>query len=120
MPTDLQNASTGSQTLVFASDMSGIVFRVTDLAIWDAEEVRDELDQDGDGTPQYGRWFPCEIEGEDSFVNAPGEFIEELQRLDPEAGEVVAVTRAEKAGRGETDRWEVNCELRSDDSQTRL
>lgn len=120
MPTDLNQASTGSQNLVFASDMNGVVFRITETAVYDAEEVREALDQPEDGTPEYGRWFPAEIEGQESFLNAPGEFIEELQRIDPETGEIVAVTRAEKAGRGETDPWEINLETRSDDAQTRL
>lgn len=120
MPENLHEASTGGSSLVFSDDLSGVRFRLTALELYSAEEVRAELDHDDDGPPAYGRWIPAEIEGDEAFVNAPGELIEELQRLEAEAGEVYEVTRAEKSGPSETDPIEVNLEQCDDDSQTRL
>lgn len=120
MPTELSEAKTGSSSLVFAADAQGIVFRLTEAAVYGAEEVREEIGQGDDGTPEYGRWLRAEIEEEEAWINAPGEVIQELQRLDAEAGEIFTVTRCQKAGNGETDPWEVNMERLSDDDQTRF
>lgn len=121
MPENLHEASTGGSDLVFSDDLSGVRFRLTALELYDAEEVCDEIDNDPDeGPPQYGRWLAVEIEGEEAWVVAPGELIEELQRLEAEAGEIFEVTRAVKSGSGEADPYEVNLERKSDDAQTRF
>jgi len=106
--------------LVFADDASGCRFRLRESALYDADEVRDELDHDGDDPPQYGRWLPVEIEGNDAWMVAPGELVDELQRLEPSAGEIFEVSRIEKSGNGETDPFEVNLDRLSDDDQTRF
>lgn len=115
---NLHEAQTGGLNLLFPDELSGTEFRLTDVALYSAEEVRDEIDSD---TPEYGRWIPVETpEDGDGFANAPGELVEELQRLEAEAGEVFAVTRCEKGGHGETDPYEVNLERVSDEDQHRL
>lgn len=120
MPTDLMDASTGGAQLIFADDAVGCRFRIRERKLYDADEVREELDHDDDGPPQYGRWIPVEIQDEDSWMVAPGELIEELQEIQPEAGELIEVTRIEKSGSGETDPFEVNLERLDDDAQTRF
>lgn len=104
--------------MVFISDASGVIFRLNKTAVYSAEEVQEQIDQDG--TPQYGRWLNVEIEDEPAFLLAPSELIEELQDLEASNGEVFEVTRAEKPGSEETDPWEVNLDRKSTDTQTRL
>lgn len=119
MPTDLSEAQTGNAGLVFPDDLSSTEFRLTESSLYDAEEVQDEIDNDG--TPAYGRWFPASTSDDDeAWVCAPGELVSELQRLEAEAGEAFVVTRCEKSGRAESDPYEVNAERLSDDDQTRL
>lgn len=120
MPTDLQEASTGGASLVFADDAAGCRFRLREASLYEPEEVQEELGHDGDGPPEYGRWLPVEIEDEEAWMVAPGELIEELQRLEAGAGEIFEVARIEKSGSGETDPFEVNLERLSDDDQTRF
>lgn len=120
MPTDIDDASTGGASLIFAGDAAGCRFWLREASLYDAAEVREELGQDGEGPPEYGRWLPVEIEEEDCWLVAPGEMVEELQRLEAQAGELFEVTRIEKSGNGETDPFEVNLERKSDDAQTRF
>lgn len=130
MPTDLRNAETGSNDLVFGRDLEGIVFRLMEAQVLEASEVRSELhkepteddeDAEFDGqSPFFGRWLPAEVRGRTVYVNAVGELIEELKQLDAEQGEVFQVTRAEKVGSTETSPYEVNIERVSADAQTRL
>lgn len=120
MAEDLMKADTGGTSLVFADDANGVRFRLREAVLYDASEVRGNLGAEADGTPQYGRWLPVEIEGDDAWLLAPGELIEELQAVEAEDGELFEVTRCEKAGNGETDPWEVNLDRISDDAQTRF
>lgn len=120
MPTDIDDASTGGAALIFADEAAGCRFRLREASIYDAEEVRDDLGHDDDAPPKYGRWLPVEISDEDCWLVAPGELIEELQRLEAEVGVVYEITRIEKSGSGETDPFEVNLERKADVDQTRL
>jgi len=114
---DLHEAQTGGPNLLFPDDLGGTEFRLTEATLHDAEEVRGDLDAD---TPQYGRWLPVETEEGDGYASAPGELVEELQRLEAAEGEEFLVTRCEKSGRGESDPYEVNVERMSDEEQNRL
>lgn len=121
MPENLHEASTGGPSLVFAGDAKGVRFRLREVALYSAEETAEELGNDPDeGPPQFGRWLPIQAEDEDAWMVAPGELVEELQRLEAEAGELFEVTRCQKSGNRETDPFEVNLERLSDDEQTRL
>lgn len=120
MPTDLDEATTGGASLIFPDDAEGVRFRLNEAAVYDADEVRDELGAGDDGTPAFGRWLSVEIEDEDCWLNAPGEVIEELQRIEAEPGEVLEVSRLEKSGNGETDPFEANISRKADADQTRL
>jgi hypothetical protein len=119
MPTNLSDADTGGETLLFADQLVDTEFRLVETAVYDAEEVRDEIDQD---IPKFGRWLPASIEGQDerAWLVGLGELIEELQRFeDPTAGSY-EVTRCEKSGSGEQDPYEVNVEPVADADQTGL
>lgn len=120
MPTDLSNASTGGTSLLFQDDAAGCRFRLKEAQIYDAEEVRDQLGHGPDDPPAYGRWLSVEVESSDAWLVAPGEMVDELQRLGAASGEVFEVTRIEKSGTAETAPYEVNLEKLSDDAQTRL
>lgn len=120
MPTDLDEVTTGGASLIFPDDAEGVRFRLREASVYDADEVREQLGQDDDGTPAYGRWLPVEIEEEDCWLNAPGEVIEELQHIEAEPGEVLEITRLEKSGNKETDPFEANVTRKADADQTRL
>lgn len=108
MPTNLDEASTGGSELVFASDLQGTVFKLAEAAVYDADEVRDELgDED---TPAFGRWLPVEVSDGEAWLNAVGELVEELQDAEAESGDGFQVTRCQKSGSEETDPYEVNLE----------
>lgn len=118
MPENLAEAKTGGLSLLFPDDLEGTEFRLTEPSLYSAEEVRDELDAE---TPEFGRWLPVETADEgEGFANAPGELIDELQRLEAQSGEAFEVTRCQKSGRDETSPFEVNVEKLSDDGQKRL
>lgn len=118
MPTNLAEAETGSLSLLFPDELEGTEFRLSEAVVYDAEEVRDEIESD---TPEFGRWLPVETDGDgEGFANAPGELLEELQRLEAEAGESFVVTRCEKGGGDDTAPYEVNVERLGEDAQSRL
>lgn len=117
MPTDLDDAETGGH-LVFPDVLDGRTFRLSEARVYDAEEVREKIDSED--TPLYGRWIPAELNGGGSYLCAVGELIEELQRLEAAPGEEFRITRCEKSGPEETDRYEVNVERTDDVKQGRL
>lgn len=118
MPTDLTEVETGSLSLLFPDELSGTEFRLSEASVYDAEEVREEIESD---TPEFGRWLPVEANGDgEGFANAPGELLEELKRLEAEAGESFVITRCEKAGDDDTAPYEVNVERLGEDAQSRL
>jgi hypothetical protein len=126
MPTDLSDAAAGGTDLVFPDELAGFKWSLAELSVYDAEEVQDDLDNDG--TPAYGRWIPATRvspgtngHGEELWLNAPGELVVELQRLAEKHADLVEkpavleVTRCEKSGDHATDPYEINVE-RSDGS----
>lgn len=115
---DLHEATTGGLSLLFPDELSGKEFRMTEAALYDAEEVREEIDADH---PQFGRWLPVETEADgEGYAAAVGELVEELQRLEAEAGEQFVVTRCQKSGPQESDPFEVNLERLGPEDQSRL
>jgi len=112
---NLHEASTKSVQLRFAKELNGTIFRLEALALYSAEEVQEELETE---IPEFGRWLKAN-DGEECFVAAPGELIQELQRIEVDVGDTVKVTRCEKSGRSDTDPYEVNVEP-VDPEQNRL
>jgi hypothetical protein len=115
MPTNLEDASTGSDDLYFADDLSGIEFKLREAAVYDADEVSD----DGE-VPEFGRWLPATVDDRDCWLVAVGELVSELQRYEDTVGVTFAITRCEKSGTRQTDPYEVNVEQAGDTGQSRL
>lgn len=107
MPTDLSDHDIGSIDLLFADDLEGSTFSLREAAVYEAEEVRKEVEQD---IPKFGNWMPVETDDGDAWVVALGELVEELQRFENPAAVTVVVTRCEKSGPEQTDPYEVNLE----------
>jgi len=118
MTEDLHEAETGGAALVFSDEATGVRFQIRSTELHSADEVQDAIEQDG--TPEFGRWLPIEVDADDGWLLIPGEMLEELQRHEAAPGETFEVTRCEKSGSGETDPWEVNLKALDDDTQTRL
>lgn len=106
--------------LVFPSELSGTTFRLVEETLYSAEEAAEEPSVDGE--PQYGNWLLVHVaeDSSESFMTAPGELVQELQRLEAEPGEVFTVTRCQKSGSNQSDPYEVNMEEASDEDQERL
>lgn len=114
MPTELDEAQTGGIELLFADDLPGTEFQLRESAVYEAEEVREELDLD---IPEFGKWIPVTVDGEDCWIPAYGEVVEELQVFENAMAPELKVTRCEKSGSKSTDPYEVNIETVDGDSQ---
>jgi len=109
MPTDLSEAQTGGVDLLFADDLQGTVFQMSEASVYEAKEVRESVDGNTD-VPKFGKWIPVETDDGEAFAVAVGELIEELQRFENPLAVTVEVTRCEKSGTDETAPYEVNLE----------
>lgn len=114
MPTDLSEAQTGGVDLLFADDLQGTEFELREEAVYTAEEVREEIDND---IPEFGKWMPVSTADGDGWAVALGEFVEELQTYENPMGVTYKVTRCEKSGSRQTDPYEVNLEVQDGDVQ---
>jgi len=114
MPTDLADAQTGGIDLYFADDLEGDTFVLRESAVYESEEVRDEI---GGEVPKFGRWLPANVSDKNgqnhgsAWIVAVGELVEELQDLAVDPVQVPwTVTRCQKSGPDQTDPYEVNVE----------
>lgn len=114
MPVDLSEAQTGGVDLLFADDLSGTEFELREASVYEAEEVREEVDGD---IPKFGKWMPVVTEDGDGWIVALGELVEELQTYENPMGVTFDVTRCEKSGTKQTDPYEVNLEVKDGDLQ---
>jgi hypothetical protein len=114
MPTDLSDHETGGIDLLFADDLSGEQFELREAAVYEAEEVREDVDGD---IPKFGNWMPVTRNEGDGWVVALGELVEELQQFENPLGLSYRVTRCEKSGSEQTDPYEVNVEVVDGDPQ---
>jgi len=113
MPVDLQDAETGGVDLIFADDLEGTVFELRESAVYEAEEVREE--QGGD-IPKFGSWLPVSTdESDEAYAVAVSEIVQELQRFENAMALSFRVTRCEKSGTNDTDKYEVNVEVEEGD-----
>ena len=113
MPVDLQDAETGGVDLIFADDLEGTVFQLTESAVYEAEEVRDA---EGGDIPKFGSWLPVSTpENDEAYAVAVSELVQELQTYENAMGLKLKVTRCQKSGNGETDKYEVNVEVEDGD-----
>lgn len=118
MPTDLSEASTGSGELVFPDDAPGKQYRLREQAVYDAEEVRDEIGNRD--VPRYGRWLPVENGDGPGWLSAPSALIEELQRDGFENGSVFEIVTMEQTGPDPSDPYRVEVRAVDDSEQSRF
>ena len=114
MPVDLSEAQTGGVDLLFADNVSGTVFELREASVYQAEEVREEIDGD---IPKFGKWMPVTTANGDAWIVALGELVDELKTYDNPMGVTFDVTRCEKSGSQQTDPYEVNLEVVDGDLQ---
>lgn len=114
MPVDLSEAQTGGVDLLFADDLSSTEFELREASVYEAEEVREEVDGD---IPKFGKWMPVVTTDGDGWIVALGELVEELQTYENPMGVTFNITRCEKSGTKQTDPYEVNVEVQDGDIQ---
>lgn len=92
--------------LLFAGDLEGEVFRLLSVELFNNDDDDKKDVPEGD---VHGNWLLVGTDQYDEvYMSAPGELIEELQRLEAEEGDLFEVTRCEKSGTAQTDPYEVN------------
>ena len=105
MPEDLSDSVSGSTELVFPDDSDDQTYRLRERSVYDAEEVRSEIESD---IPQYGSWIPVELEdGEEAWLTAPSALRAELVEGDVRAGEAFHIGQMEKEGLDQSAPYEV-------------
>jgi hypothetical protein len=72
MPEDLTESVTGSTELLFPDDTTGKTYKLRRLEVYDADEVRDEMEID---VELYGKWMPVTVPetGLEGFLTAPSD-----------------------------------------------
>jgi hypothetical protein len=109
MVEDLSDSVSGSTELVFPDDVTGTeTYRLQKRKVYDAEDVREELDSD---VPQYGKWLPVELNGDEAWLVAPSELRSELVDQEIRTGERFTIDQMTKSGRGQSDPYEVSITL---------
>ena len=105
MPEKLSESVSGSTELVFPDNAPGDEYRLRELAVYDAEEVRSEMDTD---IPEYGSWLPVELEnGDEAWLTAPSQLRSKLVNQEASAGERFRIVSMEKEGRDPSDPYQV-------------
>ena len=104
MPEDLSDSVSGSTELVFPDDSANKTYRLRERSVYDAEEVRDEIESD---IPQYGSWLPVELDGDEAWLIAPSQLRAALVEGDVRASEAFRIERMEKEGLGQSAPYEV-------------
>jgi hypothetical protein len=105
MPQDLSESVSGTVELVFPDDATG-QYSLQKRSVYDAAEVRTELDSD---VPQYGDWLPVEIldENREGWLIAPSRLRAELLDAEIRVGEVFQIETMTKTGNGQSDPYRV-------------
>ena len=105
MPEDLSDSVSGSTELVFPDDSDDQTYRLRERSVYDAEEVRSEIESD---IPQYGSWIPVELEdGEEAWLTAPSALRAVLVNDEVRPGEAFHIHRMEKEGLDQSSPYEV-------------
>jgi hypothetical protein len=122
MPENLSDSVTGAVELIFPDDATDEPYSLRELAVYDAEEVRDEM---GTDIPQYGSWLPIEMDdGDEAWLTAPSQLRQKLVNQDAKPGERFIIDRMVKDGRDPSTPYQVELTFperaTSDDRQTGL
>ena len=104
MPKDLAESVSGSTELVFPDDADGETYRLRERSVYDAEEVRDEIEAE---IPEYGSWLPVELNGDEAFLSAPSQLRAILVEDEIRPGEAFRVETVRKTGRDQSDPYKV-------------
>jgi hypothetical protein len=112
----LSESVSGSTELVFPDDTGGETYSLTELSVFDAEEVREELETD---IPQYGSWLPVTITetGEEGYLSAPAALRKELLDASIRPAEQFRIVTMEKTGRDPSDPYRVELEFPERDAE---
>ena len=117
MPEDLSDSVSGSTELVFPDDSDDQTYRLRERSVYDAEEVRSEIESD---IPQYGSWIPVELEdGEEAWLTAPSALRAELVEGDVRAGEAFHIGRMGEEGLDRSAPYGVTVSYRERDEEGR-
>jgi len=106
MPENLSESISGSTELVFPDDAGGSTYRLRERTVYDAEEVRVEIEAE---IPQYGSWLPVELDetGADAWLSAPSQLRAVLVEDEIRPGELFRIDTMQKAGQHQSDPYEV-------------
>jgi hypothetical protein len=107
MPRNLKDSVSGSTELIFPDDVDG-TYRLRERSVYDAGEVRDELDGD---VPQYGDWIPVEDDGDEAWLVAPSDLRAQLIDREIRTGERFTIDEMVKTGREQSDPYSVTVTL---------
>lgn len=114
MPTSLDDYDTGGTELLFADDLEGTVLSLREAAVYEAEEVREEV---GGDVPKFGNWLPVQTADGDGWAVALGELVEEIETYENPVAIQFEITRCVKSGPKQTDSYEVNTEIVDGDAR---
>jgi len=107
MPEKLSESVSGSTELVFPDDAPRRQYSLRELAVYDAEEVRSEMEMETD-VPKYGSWLPIVTDDrDDGWLTAPSELRQKLLNEDVKPGETFIIESLEKSGIDESDPYQV-------------
>jgi len=122
MPQDLNESVSGSTELVFPDGATG-QYRLQERSVYEAEEVREELDGD---VPKYGSWLPVKElgTGGEAWLIAPSELRSRLVEDEISTEERFEIETMQKAGHEQSDPYRVEVRYpdrdRTPDSQASL
>jgi hypothetical protein len=102
----LDESVTGSTELVFPDDTDGETYRLRELNVYGAEEVRDDI---GGDVPQYGSWLPVTVleTGEEAWLTAPSRLRKVLVENDLDTGERFTIVKMTKPGTDQSNPYRV-------------
>jgi hypothetical protein len=106
MPENLSESVSGSTELVFPDDAGGSTYSLRERSVYDAEEVRLEIEAD---IPQYGSWLPVELDdtGTEAWVSAPSQLRSALVEDEIRPGERFRIETMQKTGHDQSAPYEV-------------
>lgn len=121
MPRDLDNSVSGSTELVFPDGATGR-YRLRERSVYEADEVREELNGD---VPKYGSWLPVTDEetGDEAWLTAPSQLRSALVEDEISNGELFEIVTMSKTGPDSSDPYRVELdypERNSDGKQAGL
>ena len=115
MPEDLNETVSEGTELVFPDDASGKTYRLCERSVYDAAEVRAEMETD---IPQYGSWLPVKLDGEDAWLTAPSQLRTRLVEDTIKPNEVFNIREMEKRGNDPSDPYQVELAYPERDPET--